>query len=140
MKARKVNEYTTVNKNNENQEVYVYHLTGTEQELTAAHESKKSITKVVDEDNAKQGLKAGDTILYLSRYEGETFDGVITKSGYVIADRSEERKFLAMANRMGRHGKELIADYIKSKMRKAPVPTVKATETVTAQVDLGDLD
>ncbi len=139
MKAIKVNEYSKRNKNGQMQTNYVYKLIGTEQEIADFNGSKSAKT-IAKEDDAETGVKAGDTLWVTSNYEGETVDRVVlTKSGYAVADRSEERKLVSIAGRMGKAGEKMVENYINSKLRKA-APAVVAVKTVEAPVDQLDLD
>jgi len=135
MKAVKVNEYSKLNKNGKMQTNYVYKVTGTEQELADFQGtlSAKSIAKE-DGDN---GVKAGDHLWFTSSFEGESIDNlVITKANRVAVDRSEERKVLSIASRMGKAGDSIIQNYVDKQLRKATVETSVAKVTVPA----GDID
>jgi hypothetical protein len=139
MKATKVNEYSKRNKNGEMQTNYVYKLSGTEQEIADFNASKSART-IAKEDDAETGVKKGDVLWITSNYEGETISNVVlTKSGYAVADRSEERKLVSIAGRMGKAGEKMVENYINSKLKKASVSTSVA-KPAAVEAGLGDLD
>lgn len=139
MKATKVNEYSKRNKNGKMQTNYVYKVEGTEQEL--ADFQGTTSAKVVASKDGDNGVKAGDHLWITSQYEGESVANlVITKGNRVAADRSEERKMLAIASRMGAAGQGVINDYVKSQLRKPEVAAVTKKETTETPVDQLDLD
>lgn len=140
MKAVKVNEYSKRNKNGVMQTNYTYKLVGTEQELADFNGSKSAKT-IAKADNPEEGVKAGDVLWITSNYEGESIANVIiTKSGYATADRSEERKLLSIAGRMGKAGDRMIENYINGKLKKTSVAPVAAKVTTEAPIDALDLD
>jgi len=140
MKAVKVNEYSKRNKNGVMQTNYTYKLVGTEQEIADFNGSKSAKT-IAKEDNPELGVKAGDTLWITSNYEGENVEKVvITKSGYAVADRSEERKLLSIAGRMGKAGDRMIENYINGKLKKVAVAPVTTKALVEAPIDNLDLD
>jgi hypothetical protein len=131
MRAVKTNEYTKPNKLGVMQTNYAYQLIGTAEELENARATKSAFAKGTDEP-----------VWITSRFEGESIDNVvITKKGFLAADKSEERKLLQLAAGMGKAGEVIIRDLVAKKLRKAEAPVEKTATVSSEALDaLDDLD
>ena len=129
MRAVMTNEYSKTNKLGVMQTNYAYQLEGTVEEIENARATKSAFAKNTE-----------DAIWITSRFEGQSIDNVvITKKGFLAADKSEERKLLQLAAGMGKAGEVIIRDLVAKKLRKVEAPVEKVTPS-TIDLDAFDLD
>lgn len=84
MKATFSNSYPKRAKNGNMIDVFVYHVTGTEQEL--------SDYKTVRAEQYREDSTTGQPLFFSINYVGEVCDLMITTNGNVVADTSNLRK------------------------------------------------
>lgn len=137
MKIRLLSSYRNSNGN----VVFVYKVTGTKSQLTQYIEAQSEYLKYEDNDESKAPL------FFTTKYAGDTGALVITQSGKIVVDTTEENK---LASLMEQHkgtalgdalAQQLAAKMMKDLSKASPAPAAeKSVSAPTAENVENDLD
>jgi len=106
MRATFSHSYPKIDKNGNPVDVFVFHVTGSEEEL--------AMYKKVQGSNYRQDKDSGKPLFFDSRWDSGVVDLIFTQTGRVVQDRSMQRK----ANSLIRNN-EFLRDAVAERMLNA---------------------